>query len=78
MARVRVTIEFQDDGGDISRHEKEITAPARSSKETTDRQKAQQTFADLQKDLILGTFLDPLPNPDGLYKVGRSHTRDFP
>jgi hypothetical protein len=22
------------------------------------------------EDLILGTFLDPLPNPDGLYKVG--------
>ena len=70
MAKVRVTIEFQNDGGDISRHEKEITAPARSSKEATERQ-AQQTFADLQKDLILGTFFDALPDPDGLYKAGK-------
>jgi hypothetical protein len=70
MAKVRVTIEFQNDGGDISRHEKEITAPPRSSKEATERQ-AQQTFADLQKDLILGTFFDALPDPDGLYKAGK-------
>jgi len=70
MAKVRVTIEFQNDGGDISRHEKEITAPPRSSKEATERQ-AQQTFADLQKDLIVGTFFDALPDPDGLYKAGK-------
>ena len=69
MAKVRVIIEFQDDGGDVSRHEKEITAPARSSKEGTVCQ-AQRTFADLQKDLMLGTFFDALPDPHGLYKAG--------
>jgi hypothetical protein len=69
MAKVRVIIEFEDDGGEISRHESEITARARSSRAATERQ-AQQTFADLQKDLILGTFFDTLPDPDGLYKAG--------
>jgi hypothetical protein len=69
MAKVRVTIEFEDDGGEISRHESEITAASRSSIAATERQ-AQQTFAHLQKDLILGTFFDTLPDPHGLHRSG--------
>src|ERR1700675_4968251 len=70
MAKIRVTIEFQIDSGDLSRYEKEFTTPEWSSKNATERQ-AQQTFADLQKDVALGIFFDALPNPDGLYKGGK-------
>ena len=70
MAKIRITIEFQNEGDGTSRYEKEITAPARSGEKATERQ-AQQTFADLQKDLLLGTFFDELPDPNGLYKPGK-------
>ena len=69
MAEIRIKLEFQSDAADIKSYEKQITAPARSSDRSIERQ-ALQTFADLEKDLILATFFDALPEPEGLFESG--------
>jgi len=69
VAKVRINIEFEDDDNRVQSYEKTITAPARSSKKATDLH-ALQTFADLEKDLIFGTFFDTLSDPHGLFESG--------
>jgi len=70
MAKVRVTLEFENSDGSTRRYEKEVSAPDRVSEEST-YNVAQRTFNDLQKDSLHGKALDALPDADGLYKHGK-------
>jgi hypothetical protein len=70
MAKIVVTIEFENSDGSRHRYGDEISAPDRASEQSTDRV-AQRVFNDLKKDLFHGKALDALPDADGLYKHGK-------
>jgi hypothetical protein len=70
MAKIRVTIEFDNSDGVKRKYEKD--APDRNLEKSMENA-AQRTFGDLEKDLFFCKASDALPDPYGLYKHGK-HT----